>query len=73
MRDLWKIKKQILLRTSRGLNGENNIDFNMEKSFSFFKTPRLHYFFEKLNPVGLPSGFSVSDLPSRHPFDIFKL
>ena len=48
-------------------------DFNMEKFFSFFKTPRLHYFFEKLNPVGLPSGFRVGDLPSSHPFDIFKL
>ena len=47
-------------------------DFNMEKSFSFFKKP-LHYFFEKLDPVGLPSGFRVSDLPSSHPFDIFKL
>ena len=48
-------------------------DFNMEKFFSFFKTPRLHYFFEKMNPVGLPSGFRVSDLPSRHPYDMFKL
>lgn len=42
-------------------------DFNMEKSSFFFQIPRLHYFIEKLNPVGLPSGFRVSDLPSGHP------
>lgn len=48
-------------------------DFNMEKSFSSLKTPRLHYFIEKLNPVGLPSGFRVRDLPSGHPFVMFKL
>ena len=48
-------------------------DLNMKKYFSFFKSPRLHYFIEKLKPVGQPNDFRVSDLPSGHPFDIFKL
>ena len=66
MHNLWKPKRQISLRTSLGLNGENQV-FEMVYYLiltwkSLLKKTRVHYFIEKLNQEGLASGLRVSDL-----------